>query len=296
MNNLNLFNAPRTGQRFPLGKLPLPQPGLAGRPRKVLPPPSLKVQRLIQALSAGVGKAPGFTPQMFATVKAHLLDQGEAAIEQARERFARILQRQSSHYPLGARIIEVLRDPARARRFAGEVLRPAKTRQLTSAESWERTNSITGFDVLRTADSKAPGWTIGIGGGLDVGLGVGAEQTFGLGGMRHRQAFGFLDVAVGAGAYAQLGGGFKVIFAPGPPTEFSGFALGIDAGGAYYAGLAVGGAIIPRSIGRFFLPGLFGDFTQDDLDSITLGVPVGIGVELSATFGWTGVDFLPGSA
>jgi hypothetical protein len=258
-------------------------------------PKSPRAQRLLHQLETSAGQIPGITKEILDRLLERLFGESDDALREAQARLHRLVDGKRPLLRFGERIVRRFQAPGLSQRFGREVLLPARMRSLTASEGWNRTNAIVGFDVLRGAAEHAPGWTIGIGVGADVGYLVGLEGGVGFGGMRHQQAFFYRGGAIGVGAYVEVSGGINVTFAPGAPKDFRGLSVGMDLGGAYYAGLSVGAAIVAASLPKLLDP-KFGDLTQEDLDSITVTILVGAGVELSLNLEQTIVDFLGGTS
>jgi hypothetical protein len=219
----------------------------------------------------------------------------DEALAAARDRLRSIWNELPLMMSFGADVVNRLCIPDRRRRYVREVLAPAKQRRLTSGEGWARTSEILGLDVGQRSSQMAPGWTVAFAGGADAGFFLGLEGNAGFGGLFRRKGIFYISGLIGVGAYCKASGGIEAVFARCHPLDFGGAAVGIDLGGAYYAGLTLGVSIKAKSFPKLFLPAhIVGRLTLDDLDSLSIGVPFGMGVELSYYLEGTKIFPLPG--
>jgi len=169
-------------------------------------------------------------------------------------------------------LIRQMRAGQNARRFGSEVVAPLVKHQISGADAAHRLNSILGMDVRQAAMQRGLGSCIAVGIGGDAGLVVGIGGAIGIViDLKGGPVLGYGSVAGAIGAIEKVSGGLEVSWAPCSSKDFDGPSIGIALGGAYYVGLTVG---VSTPLSTFADPG-----KKWKLDSITIGIPIGIGFE-----------------
>ncbi|HXI20596.1 MAG TPA: hypothetical protein VNH46_05900 [Gemmatimonadales bacterium] len=185
------------------------------------------------------------------------------------ERARHLAQAHANLIDFAATFVRQLGSPATRQEFARSVLIPARQGRLSSEEACRGTDRIFGRDVRAETAQKAPGWSIGL--GIGVGLGAlcfGGQGAMGIAMQRSQKALAYYAIAGEIGAEDEVSGQVQCIIVPGHPSNFGGGSVGGALGAEFYAGLAVGVAQT--------LPGRA-------LDSISVAIPFGFGIEVGAT-------------
>lgn len=270
----------RVGERTPLGRVRRGREGAALQ------------QMLEHAARSQVSAAP-----WFAEFRAYLEDEidrdgGDAFLHELRQTTQEKLARLQNVVNLGREIAESFRAVSQRRRLLAEALLPARSGQIDGRTAWNRIDQLARRSVLDEVSRHTPQWTIGIGGNVQGGYGVGGEVALGVCGVRYDpHGWWYVEGNLGAGAIVEAEMSAHVQFAHCKPPQFGGFSVGATLGGAYGASLAVGVAFTPH----FHRPSPGAPTLLDwSFNSLTVQVGGGEGIDLSVALGYCHVGPVSG--
>ncbi len=217
-----------------------------------------------QELSRGVGQviAAGIT------FGRDLEEIAEIYMEKGMDEINR-LQKQTS---FAVQLIRKMQFGSNVSKFGHEVVSPLFKHQISSSEAGRRLNSILAMDVRQEGLQRGLGSCIAVGVEADAGFIVGVGGAVGIViDLKSGEVKGYGSVAGAIGAIEKVSGGLEIAWAPSNIDQFDGPSVGIALGGAYYVGLTIG---VSTPLSTFADP-----LGKWQLDSITVGIPIGIGVE-----------------
>jgi len=188
------------------------------------------------------------------------------------EKGAQEISRLQKQTVFAVNLIRKMKIGQSAQRFGNEVVGPLVKHQISAADAAHRLNNILSMDVRQAAQQQGLGSCIAVGIEADAGLILGIGGAVGIVIDLHGGPVrGYGSVAGKIGAIEKVGGGLEVSWAPSSSNDFDGPSVGISLGGAYYVGLTVG---VSTPLSTFADP-----LKKWQLDSITIGIPIGIGFE-----------------
>lgn len=178
-------------------------------------------------------------------------------------------------------------------KLLAQVLRPARTRQISSAEASARLTDVlmTPWPFLSWAEQRVGSLTIGVALQAEGGLAVGVGATEGLSGLRYSCLCHSIGGSVCTGAVAELDLGAQLSASLGPPEAGTDVSVEVTVGGGYNATVGVTAAFtpIPRTP-TFQEPDPF----TYEFKGLAVSLGVGTGFDIGLAVGVTRSSFLLG--
>lgn len=235
---------------------------------------------LARAAHSRVAAAPWFR-EFHAYVEEQIArDDGEEFLRELKAMALEETRRRHDVVHVARAIAARFHPPLARQRFASEVLGPASRGAIDGPTAWDRTDAIAGMPVLRTAGGHKPGWTIGIGGGLEGGFFGGLGGSLGLCGARFGETSLYMEGGPMGGAIVEADAGLQVEFAPGPPEQFGGFCITVELGGSVGLGGSFALGAVP-TVGRKPLR-----IEKWTFNSFAVQLEGGVGVDASIGASW----------
>lgn len=144
-------------------------------------------------------------------------------------------------------VLNLVRAKEKQVRLRADVLRAARTRQITSAQAAERLTSIfdTPYPFLAWAERRLGPLTIGVAMQAEAGLAVGVGATEGLSGLRYHCVCHSIGGSIATGAVADVDIGVQLSASSGKPAAGKDVSVEVSLGGGYSGTFSVTAAFKP---------------------------------------------------
>jgi hypothetical protein len=222
-------------------------------------------------------------------------DDPEALVRELKEKAERELASRQHVVRFLGDAVNFVRAKDKQLRLRTDVLRPARTRQLTSAEASERLTSVfkTPFPFLVWAERYLGPMTIGVALQAEGGLAVGVGAVEGLSGLRHHCLCHSMGGSIATGAVAEVDLGVQISASSGKPTAGRDVSVEVSVGGGYSGTLGVTAAFKP-TLRRPTLED--NRLVEYEFKGIAVSLGVGGGFDIGVSVGVTQSTMLFGTA